>query len=207
MSQTQPRPAPDDRREAILRIAYEAFLKNGYAATSMSSIAAQVGGSKATLYSYFPSKEELFAAVVGEKCEDTLSRIFETEELCGDFRAWLTRLAERIAKQVMTDDNIATYRLITAEAGRFPELGCAFYRSGPKRGREILAGMFAQAIEEKHLRDGDAMEMAQLFFDLCKGDLRDRRLWNVSDAPTDAEIDAVAARAVRVFLAAYAPPA
>jgi TetR/AcrR family transcriptional regulator, mexJK operon transcriptional repressor len=203
MTPAQPRPASDERREMILRIAYEGFLKNGYAATSMSSIANQVGGSKATLYSYFASKEELFAAVVGEKCEDTLARMFETEEMCGDFPAALSRLAERIARQVMTEDNIATYRLITAEAGRFPELGCAFYRSGPKRGREILGGMFARAIAEGHLRNGDSGEMAQLFFDLCKGDLRDRKLWQVTPNPSDEEIAATVSRAVFVFLSAY----
>ena len=40
----------------MLDIARAAFLREGYAAASMSEIAAKVGGSKATLYSYFPSK-------------------------------------------------------------------------------------------------------------------------------------------------------
>src|SRR3546814_18820177 len=37
-----------------------------FGATTMSSIAALVGGSKTTLWTYFPSKEELFAAVVDD---------------------------------------------------------------------------------------------------------------------------------------------
>ena len=64
------RPEGDEKREHILKVAYAAFLGEGYAATSMSSIAAKVGGSKATLYNYFSSKEELFAAVIEEKCRD-----------------------------------------------------------------------------------------------------------------------------------------
>ena len=174
MTLTQPSAKPkarDERRETILRIAYEAFLKDGYAATSMSSIAAKVGGSKATLYAYFASKEELFAAVVGEKCEDTLAQIFETEEMDGDFSTALARLAERIVRQTMTDDSIATYRLITAESGRFPELGCAFYRSGPKRGREILAGFFARAIAEgdtSNLGDTTTLADPSVVADLVK---------------------------------------
>jgi AcrR family transcriptional regulator len=59
-----PKKGRDEKRAAIVKIAYEAFLTDGYAATSMSSIAAKVGGSKATLYNYFASKEELFAAVI-----------------------------------------------------------------------------------------------------------------------------------------------
>ena len=46
-----------DRRELILDVASEVFLKEGYAATSMSEIAARLGGSKGTLYNYLKSKE------------------------------------------------------------------------------------------------------------------------------------------------------
>jgi TetR/AcrR family transcriptional repressor of mexJK operon len=52
----------DKRREAILDVARSVFSEEGYAATSMSSIAARLGGSKGTLYNYFKSKEELFGA-------------------------------------------------------------------------------------------------------------------------------------------------
>src|SRR3954464_10654712 len=57
-----------DRRELILDVASEVFLKEGYAATSMSEIAARLGGSKGTLYNYFKSKEELFEAYVSRNC-------------------------------------------------------------------------------------------------------------------------------------------
>jgi AcrR family transcriptional regulator len=52
------------KREAIVQVATRAFLENGYAATSMSAIADELGGSKATLWAHFSSKEELFAAVI-----------------------------------------------------------------------------------------------------------------------------------------------
>src|SRR4026208_346391 len=58
-----------DRRGAIIGVARRSFLNNGYAATTMSSIAAELGGSKGTLWSYFPGKEELFAAVLRETTE------------------------------------------------------------------------------------------------------------------------------------------
>ena len=65
-----PRAASRDlRRKAILDIARDIFLSQGYAATSMSQVAARLGGSKGTLYNYFSSKEELFSAMVVEDCE------------------------------------------------------------------------------------------------------------------------------------------
>jgi AcrR family transcriptional regulator len=56
--------AKDVRRQAIMQIARDIFLEEGYAAASMSAIAARLGGSKGTLYNYFASKEELFKAVI-----------------------------------------------------------------------------------------------------------------------------------------------
>src|SRR3546814_8518074 len=61
-------PALDDaaaaRRKAFVDAARDLFFANGYAGTKMSSIASKDGGSKTTLWIYFPLKEELFAAVV-----------------------------------------------------------------------------------------------------------------------------------------------
>lgn len=54
----------DARRQAILDVAAQAFQELGFERTSMSGICARVGGSKATLYNYFPSKEELFFEVI-----------------------------------------------------------------------------------------------------------------------------------------------
>src|ERR1700761_2914102 len=69
MAEVSSRLAPDDRRKAILAIAREIFLTEGYAAASMSAIAARLGGSKGTLYNYFPSKEGLFAEFMRDQCE------------------------------------------------------------------------------------------------------------------------------------------
>src|SRR3546814_4420702 len=54
------------RRASILEVARLSFFEKGYAATTMSGIAATLGGSKSTLWRYFSSKEELFAAVLDD---------------------------------------------------------------------------------------------------------------------------------------------
>jgi TetR/AcrR family transcriptional regulator, mexJK operon transcriptional repressor len=50
---------PEVRREIILNVAMQSFLKHGYAGTTMSVIAETLGGSKGTLWSYYSSKEVL----------------------------------------------------------------------------------------------------------------------------------------------------
>ena len=53
-----------ERRREILGVALRAFAELGYHGASMSDIASDVGITKAALYVYFPSKEELFAEVL-----------------------------------------------------------------------------------------------------------------------------------------------
>src|SRR5258708_8438615 len=77
MLKTKSRLDPDARREAILDVAQQVFLKEGYAAASMSTIAARLGGSKGTLYNYFRSKEELFEAFIVDSCRVQADAIFD----------------------------------------------------------------------------------------------------------------------------------
>ena len=197
-----PRSDRDERRETILQIAHAAFLEDGYAATSMSSIAAKVGGSKATLYNYFSSKEELFSAVIAERCRDFQEMLYDADLDNQDFRKALTFLGEEAVRWMLRDDSIATYRLITAEAGRFPELGRAFYLAGPQKGKEMLAEFFGRAAEKGHLTPGYMLGMAIHFMTLCKGELQHRKLWSI-DEPSEKDIETTVANAVNVFLAAY----
>ena len=110
----------DDRRAAMLAIARAAFLREGYSAASVSEIAAKVGGSKATLYSYFPSKRDLFAAVIEEEVRLMLAPLFEMSETQGDVRTVLERFARRFLDMLLSEDTVAFYRLVVAESARFP---------------------------------------------------------------------------------------
>src|SRR5271155_348052 len=105
------KPGRDDRRATIVDIAHAAFLADGYAATSMSTIAAKVGGSKATLYNYFSSKEELFAAVVSKKCEHLQTMLYDAQVETGDFRSAMQNFGERFLALLMQEESIAFYRL------------------------------------------------------------------------------------------------
>ncbi|MCD4482957.1 TetR/AcrR family transcriptional regulator, partial [Chromobacterium vaccinii] len=54
----------ENKRQGLVAAATEVFVERGYEAASMSEISARAGGSKATLYNYFPSKEALFLDVM-----------------------------------------------------------------------------------------------------------------------------------------------
>ncbi len=195
----------DDRRATILKIAHEAFLTDGYAATSMSTIAGRCGGSKATLYNYYSSKEELFLAVVRDRC-DQVALVFDQElDVAEDLESQLQRFGEQFLSLVLADDAVASYRMMIGECARFPEIGQTFYQSGPALGQTKLAEFFQGAIEKNVLRPTDTLALARVFIHLCLADLHQRRLFNIEPKPDDAIIRNNVARAVYMLLASFGP--
>jgi AcrR family transcriptional regulator len=203
MQDVKPRLDRDARREAILDVARAVFLEEGYANASMSTIAARVGGSKGTLYNYFKNKEELFIAYVVRHCAWQSAAMFELSAELDDIRAALTKLGRTYLSIVLTDFNMLNFRLIVAEAQRTPEIGKAFYETGPGRGGKLLGEILKQAADLGRLKIDDPERAAHLFIGLCQNRLLKARLCNAVPEPTPEEIDAEVLPAVEVFLRAF----
>ena len=193
----------DDRRAAILKVARAAFLQHGYSGASMSQIAARVGGSKATLYNYFPSKKELFVALADEETTRIFTPLFEVSEMQGDIRTILGRFICRFLDLLLSDDLIAFYRLVVAESVRFPEIGLTAYEYGIKRGLSRITEYFTEAMERGELRRANARFATEQFLDLCAGLTHMKRLFGIVVDMSRKDIEVQAERIVTTFLAAY----
>lgn len=196
----------DDRRDAILDVAETCFHRDGYAATSMSTIAATLGGSKGTLYNYFKSKDELFEAFVGRARQRLTEVAFEpamTSEL--GTRDKLTALARAFLGAMISPQAMALHRLVIAESARFPEIGRAFYKAGPQIALARLAQIFEGLMEAGEIRRADPQVTAYQFKDLAVSGVYQLRLWGVIDDLTEAEIAERAETVMDTFMRAYAP--
>jgi AcrR family transcriptional regulator len=199
----------DARREAILEVARQVFFEEGYAAASMSTIAARLGGSKGTLYNYFKSKDALFEAYIDYACGQWRAWIFDlpTDEAAVaacDIAAVLTDLGERFLNHLTTDTAIRLLQLVTSEAQRAPELARTFYEAGPSPGVNLLAAYLEAAKAAGRIDPPDCRLAAQQFLSLCRGHLYFRYSLNLIPRPTSEEINAEVARAVALFLGGYA---
>lgn len=122
--------SPEKRLPQILAAALDEFAEQGYGGASMAGTAARAGIAKGLIYHYFPGKAELFTAVV----RSCIHPIFtEAEALVaahtGSQEALLQRLIGLAYARVAVEEREAVlFKLLLAEAGRFPELG-AFYRT------------------------------------------------------------------------------
>jgi AcrR family transcriptional regulator len=119
------------KRNEIIEAAAEVFKDRGYHGTSMSAISEQLGGSKATIYSYFKSKEELFSATVEAKCRPTADRIMEIlDDVDGPVDVILRNFGREFLKFSCTPEIVVIYRT-GMTGGAYQSLGPLLYNLGP----------------------------------------------------------------------------
>jgi TetR/AcrR family transcriptional repressor of mexJK operon len=195
------------KHRAILDAASTVFLRNGYLGTSMDEIAALAQVSKQTVYKHFADKESLFTAIVtaavdaaGDPVTAEATALADSDDLEADLRA----LARDQLGKVMQPQLMQLRRLVIGEAGRFPELGRAFYDRGAGRTTAALAAAFERLTERGQLRTPDPQLAASHFNWLVMAAPVNRAMLLGDDAiPSAAELDRYAEGGVRAFLAAY----
>jgi TetR/AcrR family transcriptional regulator, mexJK operon transcriptional repressor len=118
------------RREQLIAVAEQLFLQNGFANTSVNAIVREAGGSLATLYAEFGSKESLFESVLSERAARFFPEESSAPKQSLDAQAELRALAAQMLKRMLSDDGLAVYRLAVHEAPRFPALRKALLEVG-----------------------------------------------------------------------------
>jgi len=195
---------PDPRkRDAIVEAARQLFLQQGYGA-SMDAIAEAAGVSKQTIYNAFSSKEELFAAIIGEAAEAITAPLADgraerqtPEEVLRDF-------AQHLFAVVLSPRALALWRVLVAQRGQFPDMGEAFYRAGPGVTHARLARYLARQAELGRLAVEDASVAAEHFVGMLNGKRHLQRLLGIEEVRTPAELERHIHLTVAAFLRAYA---
>ncbi|HWM67540.1 MAG TPA: TetR/AcrR family transcriptional regulator [Steroidobacteraceae bacterium] len=197
----------EEKRQLIIATARETFRKKGFAGTSMAEIAASLGGSKGTLYNYFISKEELFAAVVVAMAKSHGEPLVGELKQARDVNTALRTFARKLVRRFCSSEFVDFRRMHIAEGGR-SGLGKLLYEKGLKLPIQGLADVLAVQMRANHLRDADPWQAALHLLGLLRVGLVDNLLEGVIDHASDEEIVSTADAAVDVFLRAYAttPP-
>ena len=187
----------------ILHAARDVFLAHGYGAASTDMIQRAAGVSKSTLYTYYPTKEALFTAVIEAECRTyarTLSEItFERRDLAES----LKRLGESYLGMLLAPSALGLYRIVVAEAPRFPALGKLFYAAGPDHVKRRLTDYLKRISAEGYLSVSDPAKASGHFLALLRGELQSRALFGTSPVPGRPAIVQNVASAVRWFMAAH----
>jgi AcrR family transcriptional regulator len=156
------------RRERILEEGRRLFLSKGYAGASVNELVRRAGGSLATLYNEFGSKEALFAEIMRRRAHVLYgwSEVECFRKKSG--RDALLALARRLLERVLEKDSLAWYRIAIAEGPRCPELRKAVL--------EESLPLFLQSLGDAliHLNiatRNDNLELAEEFLSMLHGQI------------------------------------
>lgn len=149
------------RKEArpgeLLDAALDLFVEKGFAATRAEEVAARAGVSKGTLFLYFPSKEELFKAVVRENISGRFAEWNEefdsfpgsTEEMvryC--MKVWWERIGSTRASGIT--------KLIMSEARNFPDIAAFYQQEVIRPATELIQRILQRGVDRGEFRPLDA---------------------------------------------------
>ena len=194
----------DTRRQAILDTAQAMFEEKGFEQTSMAEIAAQLGGSKATLYSYFSSKDTLLLELVKRCADQHIAQVMALLDPAEDVEVTLRLFGRRALEIFQSAHMIGMRRMIIAASTR-SDVGKMFYQHGPARGMKLLEDYLAAEIAAGKLRPADPRIAAQHLRGLLDADLFESGLLNARAELTATQISNIVDQAMRVFMAAYGP--
>lgn len=156
------------QRRRILDIARRHFLLRGYAAATMSAIAAELGGSKGTLWSHFDSKEALFTALVDADSRDFHADTLSLLDRDGAPFDVLSAAAEAFIAAMSSPSALALQRQVAAEADRIA-VGDLLYERLVGVVEARLTTFFAAHMTAGTLRRGDPQRAARLVLALSLG--------------------------------------
>jgi AcrR family transcriptional regulator len=140
----------------LLAAALDLFVEKGFAATRVEEIAQHAGVSKGTLFLYFPSKEDLFKAVVRENIS---VRFSEWDEEINRFTGptsdmlhvclfgWWERIGSTKASGIS--------KLMMSEAQNFPDLADFYQREVIRPGNALIERILRRGIARGEFRPMD----------------------------------------------------
>jgi TetR/AcrR family transcriptional repressor of mexJK operon len=199
---------PGDKAQAVLKAASAIFLKHGFSGATTDMIQREAGVSKSTVYAHYANKEALFVAVIETQCAGFTGAVLQPQFQPGALRDSLTRIGRTYLEIVLAPKTLALFRVVIAEAPRFPQLARTFYLAGPRVIVAMLVNHLAQASERGEI-DASVVGLesaANLFSSLLRGEAQLQCLTHPDATPSAAQMDHWVDIAVTTFLRAYGLP-
>ena len=193
-------------RERILDAAFDAFMRSGYATTSMLEIATCARVSKRELYALVGNKQEMLIACIRRRAKRfdvpaDLPVLCDRETLAQVLVSFGTKLVREASDPTV----IAVFRLAISEVIQAPEVARTLDSIARERSRAALRKIMAQA-QASGLLTGRPAELAKQFAGLLWRDLQVSLLLGVADRPNSREIAQRARDAAAAFLQLHPQP-
>jgi len=200
-----PSTPPNEKALAVLRAAAAVFLVHGFSAATTDMIQREARVSKATVYAHYPNKEALFIAVIEHECARMAATFRAIATAPNAISASLFELGRAYLQIVLSPIGLALFRVVAAEAPRFPDLGRSFFLAGPQNIAALVTSHIERAARAGEI-DVQAVGVdaaAALFLSMLRGDSQLESLTHPDASPSAAQVDDWVRLAVTTFLLAF----
>ena len=192
-----------EKRSAILGAATRLFAQDGYGGTSLARVATEAQVSTATLFKQFPTKDDLFEAIVIEFWSQEIEPGTAVDP--SDPRSGLIALGRRYASLLLKPGMAGLHRMVIAEAPRFPELARIQFDLGKEPFFAQVHGFVVRASEAGTLQVDDATVATTQYLGMIANFVLWPKMllvdWDLSPLEVETTVD----EAVTTLLARYGP--
>ena len=201
----RPQLRPDqETRQIIYEAARQEFAGNGYAATSMETVARSAGVSTKTLYRLIPNKATLFEGMVSDRLDRFLSQ-FHLQADQVDIGEALYAALMACADLMLDQEEVGLQRMILQETGKFSDLAGTFYNNGIKRTAAALADWLRVQEKRGRIVLDDADEAAGMLLGMLSSAPQRAAIFGGVPMPTPRQIEARVRTCVKLFLRGCQP--
>jgi len=194
-------PAESTAANRVLQCAEKLFLQKGYNATTIREIAAASKVSNATIVKHFGGKPELFICLVGEVTKRLIAAT--ASDFAEQPEQGLKKWGAAVLRLLLEPQMVMAAQHLYSDVSMLPNLAQNYYAIGPAKLAANLSLQLQRWAEMDLFPSQDFLAAAEWFMHLLGGGLYQRVLIGLQTAASDAEIEAAACEATRIFLAAF----
>jgi TetR/AcrR family transcriptional regulator of autoinduction and epiphytic fitness len=191
------------KRADVLAAAAHCFAKDGFHATTMDGVAFAAKVSKRTVYNHFPSKDELFDALIDDMWGRLSPQAAQMPPAHQSIDARLKRLAKDRCEMLLSPEVIALFRIVFAESVRSPALARAYFGYQQRTDFLGLRTLLVEEMKRGRLKAVSVDVAAGQFWNLALGPTFFPLALGLRSAPDSDELDIAIAEAVKTFLARF----
>ncbi len=144
------------KKKQIVSAAIKVFLKHGYAATTLQKVADEARVIRATIYSHFADKTELFKAIIEELTVNQLGENFQERIQTLSPREFVYLMRDFVQMRKQDKQYLALLRIVIGESERFPELARLYFQTVYSHGMKVIQSYF-EMHPELRVRDTQAL--------------------------------------------------
>jgi AcrR family transcriptional regulator len=197
----RPQLRPDDEtRRIIYEAARHEFAGNGFAATSIETVARRAGVSTKTLYRLIPNKAALFEGMVSDRIDRFVSEVNLRAADHADIEQALAAALVACAELALDEETIALQRMLLQEAGKFSDIAGMFYKNAIQRTVVALADWLRVQQRRGLIALDDVEEAAGMLLGMVASAPRRAAIFGGVPLPSRSQIKVRARACAALFL-------